>query len=228
MIFNETKDLLRKTEEVLLDIGKSKKRLLNDIDKNVFHSTIGFIYTDGNFRLIKKTVFIAIIFFLLWTIFTNWTLAQLIANAINALVLAMIFAPLSMPSAILGNDVNSKDVEQVQKEIIKKKLSLLQIQAIKNNLSMLETAFESKIHISKWIITAIWGIFLYFFTQYYIPLVIAGKPIKIQTLLLVGLSLILIGILHLSTRGFSKTGKRVFMTLAFALNESTLIEKKPS
>jgi hypothetical protein len=83
----------------------------------------------------------------------------------------------------------------------------------------MQTVLESKANISRWIIAAVWAIFIYLFIQYFLSSAMNGEPIKIKSLQLAGLTPFFILMLYSLERCFSRTSRRVFMTLLFALNE---------
>ncbi len=219
MIFDDTKDLLQKTENIILDVRESKKRWMKKIDKIMSCNTYDFICTGINTVLLKRIFSIAIVFTVYVALFINFSIPTIIVNFVLSLLLAVILAPLTIFSKSLDDDIKSKDVKQVKKEISKRKLSAIEIQSIKDNLLIMKTALEAKTSISRWIITAIWAVFLYFFILYLLTPVINGEPIKIKTLQAIALTPIFILMLYSLERCFARTSRRVFMTLLFALNE---------
>ena len=218
MILDDTKELLQKTEEIILKIRKSKYCLVNYINKILHHNIVGFIDVKENYTVIIKTLIIFIVSFVLLT-FAGKTTESLVLNGIFAILLATIFAPFTVPTKILGSDIKSADVKIIQEEIIKKKLSPSHIQAIKDNLSILEVAFDAKFKIPRWIIVTLWAVWGYLFTQFVILGIIEKNTVKLQTLLCFCICAVIIGVIYLLTVAFQKTGKRIFMTLLFALNE---------
>ena len=219
MIFDDTKELLQKTENVILDVYEGRKRWLSKVDKIVNCNTVGFICTGVNSSLTKRIFFVTIVVFLFFTLTFGVTGKQLIVNLIFSLLTAIILSPLVIFSKSLDDDVKSKDVEQIKKVINEKELSATECRAIKENLLIMKAALESKTSMSRWIVAAIWAVFLYFLMQYFIPPVINGEPVKMKTLQLVGLGPIFILTIYSLERCFSRTSRRVFMTLFFALNE---------
>ena len=219
MIYEDTKELLQKTEEIVLKIRKNKYWLFNCIDKILHHNTVGFIDVKENYTVIIKTLVIFIVYFVL-VAFACKTTESLVFNGIFAVLIATIFAPLTVPTRIFGSDIKSANVKILQEEIIKKKLSPSQIQTIKNNLSILEVAFDAKFKIPRWIIVTLWAAWVYLFTQSVILGILVKNTVKLQTLLCFCICALIIGVIYLLTVAFQKTGKRIFMTLLFALNES--------
>jgi hypothetical protein len=226
MIFDDTKDLLQKSEEVILRIDNSKNRFIDKIGKIWDNSTLDFICAGSNFSLFIKTVIIATIFWILLSLIlfiqnnlSEMTTVKLIVNAIFALVAALICSPLIIPSKSLDNDIKGKDIELIHKKIIEKQLPELERQTIKDNLRMMEATFKSKVSMSRAMITILWAIYLYFLTNHFLPIFMKGEPVLIINLLLVILSFFFILMFHLAERTFSRTGRKIFMTLFFALNE---------
>jgi hypothetical protein len=107
MIFDHTKDLLQKTEDIILDVYDGRKRWIRKIDKIINSNTLGFIYTGANPLLIKRIFFITLwlsLIITIWTkIFNDIEFFKFILNVIFALLLAVILAPLSIFSKKLGN-----------------------------------------------------------------------------------------------------------------------------
>lgn len=220
MIFDETKDLLQKTESIILDVRESKKWWVKKVDKIITGNTLDFIFSGGNPALLKRIIFIGLGFFALFTIFLDFTREAILINANFSILLAVMLAPFTLFSKSLDDDVKSEDIAKVKQEIDKKGLSSDGCQAVRENLLIMKTALENKTSISKWLIAAMWAVFLYLFLQYFLPSILAGEPIKIKTLQAVALTPVLILALYSLERCFARTSRRVFMTLLFALNET--------
>jgi hypothetical protein len=228
MIFEDTKELLHLTEKTVLGIKTSKHKIINRLDNIILHNIFGFIDVKDNARIISRTLIIAIMLFVLASLLSGFAIPQLIVNGIFAFIIAMIFSPLIMPSQIAGNDIKDCDIKFIHGIIKKKKPTPAQLQAIKSNLSILEATFDTKVKTSKWIIAALWAIFLYLFSQYYVPDAIAGKTVTLQASIIYLMSMFFIAFLYLCIISYCKTGKRVFLTLLFSLNECTAKEKDKS
>lgn len=226
MIYEDTKELLYLTEKTVLDVKASKHKTINRLDNIILHNIFGFIDVKDNVRIISRTLIIAIILLVSASLLSGFAIPQLIVNGVFSFIIAIIFSPLIMPSQITGNDIKGCDIESIHDIIKKKKLTPAQLQAIKSNLSILKTAFDNKVKTSKWIIAALWAIFLYLFSQYYVPDAIAGKTVTLKASLIYLMSMFFIALLYLCIISYCKTGKRVFMTLSFALNEPISKENK--
>jgi hypothetical protein len=229
MIFEDTKDLLQKTEEVVLDLDKSKKRWINIVDRIINFKTIGLIFVGWHYSLVRRIVLITIIFGSLTTIIgiikDGYSTGNLIANMSFALLFAVVFAPFILPSKAFDSDIKDKDIEEILKEIKEKSFSSSQLQAVKNALEMLRIEFESKMRMSKWVIAALWAIFLYLFVQYCVPAVTEGKSIKLSTVKFAFLGLSSISFFYFVERCYFRGVKKVFLILNLALNEA-LAEKE--
>lgn len=218
MIFDDTKELLQKTEEAILN-------LKNNIDKVPLEKAILFI-SKGKCHSFKNIFYIALILYsilLVLAFFSSPSLSiaqKLIANGLITIVLSMIFAPFTIPSIMLTNEIKRSNVKKIKDEILKKKLSSIKLQAIKENLAISEAAFKSKLLISNWIIASLWAVYVYCFTKCFIDNALINEPIKLYTLGVLCTYAIFLGLIFMVKMRFQKTGKRIFMTLKFALNES--------
>jgi hypothetical protein len=229
MIFEDTKDLLQKTEEVVLDVDKSKKRWINIADRIINYNTIGLIFVGGHYSLVKRIIIITILLCPLTTIIgivkDGYSTGNFIANASVALLFAVVFAPFMLPSKAFDSDIKDKYIEEILKEIKEKSFSLLQLQSVKNDLEMLKIEFESKMRMSKWVIAALWAVFVYLFVQYCVPAVTEGKSIKLTTVELAFMGLVSISFFYFVERCYFRGVKKVFLILNLALNEA-LAEKE--
>jgi hypothetical protein len=229
MIFEDTKDLLQKTEEVVLNVDKSKKRWINIADRIINYNTIGLIFVGGPYFWVKRIIAIMVILWMSVTIVSlfnkNCTAENFISNGGIALICAVILAPFVLPSKSFADDVKNEYIKEILEEIKIKKFSVSQLHIVKDNLEILKTEFESKVSMSRWIITVLWAVFLYLFVQYFVPPAIEGNSIKLQNVQLTFIGLTFIGFFYFIERCFFRAGKKIFLILNLALNEA-LAEKE--
>ncbi len=224
MIIHETKELLRKTEDVIFEVKEDESRFMKIIDALTYDHFMGYIVFGINAFLIFKTLIIAVVFFEFINLLSlltgsfNGRNDYLIANFIVSLLIAIIFAPLVASRKSLDDDVKEDFIEKISTYIRDKFYSALQLAAIEKNVEMMKNAFEVRMRIPRGLIGVFWACYIFYLTSHAVQFVGNGK-FKIFDAANVFNIFVILLLINMMERLFTRTVRRIYMTLSLALNE---------
>jgi hypothetical protein len=118
----------------------------------------------------------------------------------------------------LDDDVKEDFIEMVSTYIRDKFYSALQLAAIEKNVEMMQNAFEARMRIPRGLIGVFWACYIFYLTNHSLRFLDNGKikifESKFVVVMFAGLLL-----LYVMERSFTRTIRRIYMTLSLALNE---------